>query len=371
MARGNILATSRIVSYPGGNDAVGIPAGGTTGEVLTKDSNADYDVSWQPVGPFGDILQGGNSFGMPVVVGAADNQPFQLISNGVIAQQLNYLSQASAGAVAEWFQAGGNKIFEVTKSAFAENYLSVGAYGVGVYPTLTPNGPAANIGIDIAGKGTGPIRFLSPVSIGSQGAIPNYTVQVANNGTVNTYTQYTNNIDGHGAANGFLVGLDGTGQATLQMLSNRALIAYTNNTERWRTLATGEFLIGQTASALSNAPLQINSSSANVYFRFASSTENGFLGFGGTNLTLAHNSASGAERIDFALSGATKFWFSNQGNFNIGNAGGAGNGARTFSMGDATTVPTTNPASGGVMYAVAGALYWRGSAGTVTMIAPG
>ncbi len=28
----------------------GIPAGGAAGEVLTKDSGTDYDVSWQPGG---------------------------------------------------------------------------------------------------------------------------------------------------------------------------------------------------------------------------------------------------------------------------------------------------------------------------------
>jgi hypothetical protein len=36
---------------------------------------------------------------------------------------------------------------------------------------------------------------------------------------------------------------------------------------------------------------------------------------------------------------------------------------------NAGTVPTTNPAGGGVLYAQAGALKWRGSAGTVTTIA--
>ncbi len=32
-----------------GSSSTGIPTGGSTGEVLTKDSNTDYDVSWQPV----------------------------------------------------------------------------------------------------------------------------------------------------------------------------------------------------------------------------------------------------------------------------------------------------------------------------------
>jgi len=36
---------------------------------------------------------------------------------------------------------------------------------------------------------------------------------------------------------------------------------------------------------------------------------------------------------------------------------------------NASVVPSTNPSGGGVLYAEAGALKWRGSAGTVTTIA--
>lgn len=39
-------------------------------------------------------------------------------------------------------------------------------------------------------------------------------------------------------------------------------------------------------------------------------------------------------------------------------------------IGNATTLPTGNPTSGGVLYAEGGALKWRGSSGTVTTIAP-
>lgn len=41
-----------------------------------------------------------------------------------------------------------------------------------------------------------------------------------------------------------------------------------------------------------------------------------------------------------------------------------------FGMKNATAVPTTNPTGGGILYAEAGALKWRGSSGTVTVIAP-
>jgi hypothetical protein len=47
-----------------------------------------------------------------------------------------------------------------------------------------------------------------------------------------------------------------------------------------------------------------------------------------------------------------------------------GGGAGVIGIADAATVPTTNPAGGGVLYSQAGALKWRGSGGTVTTIAP-
>lgn len=50
--------------------------------------------------------------------------------------------------------------------------------------------------------------------------------------------------------------------------------------------------------------------------------------------------------------------------------GSFGGGDGVIGLANARTVPTTNPTGGGVLYASAGALYWRGSSGTVTLIAP-
>jgi hypothetical protein len=58
---------------------------------------------------------------------------------------------------------------------------------------------------------------------------------------------------------------------------------------------------------------------------------------------------------------------------NIGFGRGAvpelGAGDRVISIANALSVPTASPASGGVLYAEAGALKWKGSGGTVTTIA--
>jgi hypothetical protein len=51
-------------------------------------------------------------------------------------------------------------------------------------------------------------------------------------------------------------------------------------------------------------------------------------------------------------------------------AGSFGGGDGVLGIANAITVPSANPAGGGVLYAEAGALKWRGSGGTVTKIAP-
>jgi len=50
-------------------------------------------------------------------------------------------------------------------------------------------------------------------------------------------------------------------------------------------------------------------------------------------------------------------------------SGAFGGGDGVIGIANATTVPNSNPSGGGILYAQAGALKWRGSAGTVTTIA--
>jgi hypothetical protein len=57
-------------------------------------------------------------------------------------------------------------------------------------------------------------------------------------------------------------------------------------------------------------------------------------------------------------------------NTQFGSVTGAfGGGDGVIGLADRTVAPSTNPAGGGVLYAEAGALKWRGSAGTVTTVA--
>lgn len=58
------------------------------------------------------------------------------------------------------------------------------------------------------------------------------------------------------------------------------------------------------------------------------------------------------------------------GNIGINTTSAFGGGAGVIGINNATTVPGSNPAAGGVLYAEGGALKWRSAGGLVTEIAP-
>jgi hypothetical protein len=64
-----------------------------------------------------------------------------------------------------------------------------------------------------------------------------------------------------------------------------------------------------------------------------------------------------------------KLRITSTGNVGIGTTAQFGSGAKVIGIANATTVPTTNPTGGGVLYVEGGALKYRGSSGTVTTIA--
>jgi hypothetical protein len=85
-------------------------------------------------------------------------------------------------------------------------------------------------------------------------------------------------------------------------------------------------------------------------------TTNSFLNLNNANTGIAQQ---GTYRIRF-----------NGNNTGIGSqTPSAGGGVGVVAIQSATTVPTSNPTGGGILYVEAGALKYRGSSGTVTIIA--
>ena len=87
---------------------------------------------------------------------------------------------------------------------------------------------------------------------------------------------------------------------------------------------------------------------------------------GANELHVGTTNASAAFRI--YTNNSERFQITGDGNYSIGNSQ-FGGGVRVIGIVNATTVPTTNPAGGGILYVEAGALKYRGSSGTVTTIA--
>lgn len=96
---------------------------------------------------------------------------------------------------------------------------------------------------------------------------------------------------------------------------------------------------------------------------FFNDTNTGFYRYSTDNVGMA---AGGAE---VAVFGAGLFQLRADVNLGLNATNQFGGGEGVIGIGNATPVPSTNPAGGGVLYAEAGALKWRGSSGTVTTIA--
>jgi hypothetical protein len=81
------------------------------------------------------------------------------------------------------------------------------------------------------------------------------------------------------------------------------------------------------------------------------------------------NASSTFGVIAIATNGIDRILINQSGNVGIGTTNQFGSGGMVIGIANATTVPTTNPTGGGVLYVEAGALKYRGSSGTVTTIA--
>lgn len=89
-----------------------------------------------------------------------------------------------------------------------------------------------------------------------------------------------------------------------------------------------------------------------------------------TNKVIANDFNIAYSDADDAFANVILLHFTVDGNIGFRNSGaGFGAGSGVFAFGNAIIVPTANPTAGGVMYAEAGALKWRGSSGTITTIA--
>ncbi len=98
---------------------------------------------------------------------------------------------------------------------------------------------------------------------------------------------------------------------------------------------------------------------ADALFQNAGATLNSVIGYVSNNFVIIGDATNGINL------------FGNGGNISLGETSGSyGGGSKVVFIPNASANPTTNPTGGGILYSNGGALTWRGSAGTVTAIAP-
>jgi hypothetical protein len=137
---------------------------------------------------------------------------------------------------------------------------------------------------------------------------------------------------------------------------------------RYPTLTTGQiFLMGRTSSAVDAAVLWLPSLDVIRLGRVTDWSVDVF----GFALQFWANSTSNSALVMYAGSASNAVLAAAGSGVQLGPSGVAkhGGGAGVTGVDNCTTVPTTNPTGGGILYAEAGALKWRGSSGTVTTIA--
>lgn len=146
-----------------------VPAGGTTGQVLTKSSDADYDTTWAS-NANGDVF--GPASSTDNAIARFDLATGKIIQNsGVVVDDSNNMT--GVGTLAS----GAHAVTSSSASAFV-----VGANGA-TNPALTVDASASSVetGLNIAGAAAGSRALLSVLSSGTNEGL---SIDAKGSGTV-------------------------------------------------------------------------------------------------------------------------------------------------------------------------------------------
>lgn len=198
---------------------------------------------------------------------------------------------------------------------------------------------------------TGVKTFVNGIICDNQADADNLETIILRGGKTTQYKRYLDfqKIDGQTAHR---VGSNAGNQFILydnQALGTHILIANPSSTG-------GELQLNAQASGPVNINKEANSSNGGVGIYSGGATPVRWAQIDGTGFRIF---LAGVEKMRFTQSG-------NLGVRTIDHGGAVG----SIGLADAATVPSTNPVGGGVLYSEGGALKWRGSAGTVTVVAP-
>jgi hypothetical protein len=308
-----------------------------------------------------------------------------LILKGAASQTANLQEwQNSAGSVVANVTAGGSIYSSGTltcgvSAAFASTALSVGS------------GLATNIAARIQGissqtadllslrSGTGAIlggcnanaQIYSGSTTPITSTVGGATTAASGNGTTATITttSATNLAVGDIVV---VAGVTPTGYNT----TGSVVTAVSNSgtfTVSYANATTGSQTVAGTVSTPAQASITPRSAGTKgLMFKGASGqTENltEWQNSAGTSIASIGNDGSVRTSYIANTSGVGAIQLGANRNVQIGNVSSFGGGQLVLGINNATTVPTSNPTGGGVLYVESGALKYRGSSGTVTTIA--
>lgn len=355
---------------------------------------------------------GGDQYNYIQSLSSADVQYWYLGGDGV-ANQLTVKTGGSARAV---FSSTG---VAVTGAISATGAVTFPA-GTVALPSITTSGdtntgiyfPAADtIGFAEGGAEAMRINSSGIVLVGTTTASGTNLLQVNSDIKIGLITAGFGNVGGNSntafgreALNGntdnsnsafgqYALRVSSTGNSNTAV-GNNSLVS--NLTGSGNTSVGNNSLVSNSAgssnSAFGATALNLTTGSSNVGLGFSAgsaiTTGTGNVVIGGYTGSTAPISTTGSNSIVISdgsanvrqyYDGTNSAWVFNTGaseRMRIDSAGSVGIGGSSFGGGakvmfiaNATTVPTTNPVGGGVMYVEAGALKYRGSSGTVTTIA--
>lgn len=112
---------------------------------------------------------------------------------------------------------------------------------------------------------------------------------------------------------------------------------------------------------------QPGSANTDVLFGYTRSTLDLIFSNGGVGRTMLMGTLTSNDLV-LGTNGEPRMFIKPNGNIGFNLGGSYGSGIKVIGIGDATTIPTTNPSGGGILYSEGGALKWRGPSGNITLL---
>lgn len=345
------------------------PPAANTSNRLLEDTNSILCVGngadATSIGPSANAA-GAGTVALGSAVSTTQANSFAIGQNITLANQ-NQLVVGSISSAAGTYNLASSWVgigTQLTFSTFPSNSVYIGSQASG------GGNSAVGIGASVAINGN------SSVAIGSNAQAGTNSVSVGPLATSGT----------GGASNAISIGVGTTGLAG----GSGVILIGNRNGAPTGVLANGDIVLGHQDSSnnIYSVALYFGGPLHSASTVVPAFTLRGRLG-NGTNINVGDttwapqratgNAAGGGIAIQSTAPGAsgttaqtltTTFRIDPSQNITLcGAAGSYGSGAGVVFIGNATTNPTTNPTGGGILYVNAGALTYRGSGGTVTVLA--